>query len=159
MEGEVARGRLGGLQSPTMRGKLGKSSLTLLIAACAVLAATASPAAAATFFESPSGNIGCVIGKGSGVRCDIRERDWSPPPKPAGCPVDWGNGLTVAKRGRGKFTCAGDTVFTTTARQLAYGDAIRRGRFRCVSRMSGMRCANRRNGHGFKLSRERADRF
>ena len=83
-----------------MRLKLGKSALTLLIATCAVLAAIASPAAAATFFESPSGNIGCVIGKGSGVRCDIRERDWSPPPKPAGCPVDWGNGLTVAKRGR-----------------------------------------------------------
>ena len=130
-----------------------------IVASCVLVAATASPAAGATFFESPSGNIGCVIGKGSGVRCDIRERDWNPPPKPAGCPVDWGNGLNVAKRGRGRFTCAGDTVFTSTARELAYGDAIRRGRFRCVSRTSGMRCVNRRNGHGFNLSRERADRF
>ena len=111
-----------------------------------------------TGFQSPSGNIGCVIGRRGGVRCDIRNRDWRPPPKPASCMLDWGFGLTVGRRGRGRFVCAGDTTLGQ-GRRLAYGDAIRRGRFRCVSRRSGMRCVNRRNGHGFALSRERARRF
>jgi hypothetical protein len=111
-----------------------------------------------TGFQSPSGNIGCVIGRRGGVRCDIRNRDWSPPPKPASCQLDWGFGLTVGSRGRGRFVCAGDTTLGQ-GRRLAYGDAIRRGRYRCVSRRSGMRCTNRRNGHGFSLSRERARRF
>jgi hypothetical protein len=109
-------------------------------------------------FQSPSGNIGCVIGRQGGVRCDIRNRDWRPPPKPASCMLDWGFGLTVGRRGRARFVCAGDTVLGQ-GRRLAYGDAIRRGRFRCVSRRSGMRCVNRRNGHGFNLSRQRARRF
>ena len=111
-----------------------------------------------TGFQSPSGNIGCVIGRRAGVRCDIRNRDWSPPSKPASCQLDWGFGLTVERRGRGRFVCAGDTTLGQ-GRRLAYGKAIRRGRFRCVSRRSGMRCVNRRNGHGFVLSRERARRF
>jgi hypothetical protein len=111
-----------------------------------------------TGFQSPSGNIGCVIGRRGGVRCDIRNREWSPPPKPASCRLDWGFGLTVGLRRRGRFVCAGDTTLGQ-GRRLAYGEAIRRGRFRCLSRRSGMRCTNRRNGHGFSLSRERARRF
>jgi hypothetical protein len=111
-----------------------------------------------TGFQSPSGNIGCVIGRRGGVRCDIRNRDWNPPPRPASCQLDWGFGLTVGLKGRGRFVCAGDTTLGQ-GRRLAYGKAIRRGRFRCISRRSGMRCVNRRNGHGFALSRERARRF
>jgi hypothetical protein len=108
-------------------------------------------------FQSPSGNIGCVIGR-SGARCDIRNRNWRPPPKPASCQLDWGFGLTVERRGRGRFVCAGDTTLGQ-GRRLAYGDTIRRGRFRCVSRRRGMRCVNRFTRHGFTLSRERARRF
>jgi hypothetical protein len=121
-------------------------------------AGTATSLQSFTGFQSPSGNIGCVIGRRGGVRCDIRNRDWRPPPKPASCMLDWGFGLTVGRRGRARFVCAGDTTLGQ-GRRLAYGDAIRRGRFRCVSRRSGMRCVNRRNGHGFALSRERARRF
>ena len=40
------------------------------------------------------------------------------------------------------------------SRELAYGDSIARHRFRCKSLTSGVRCVNKRNGHGFKLSRE-----
>ena len=130
----------------------------VVVAAGVSLVAAAPARAASTFFVSPSGNIGCVISKGPGVRCDIRERDWRPPPKPSWCPGEWGNGMSVSKLGRGRFTCANDTVLIGT-RRLAYGASIRRGRFRCVSRRSGMRCVNRRNGHGFTLSRASARRF
>jgi hypothetical protein len=44
-------------------------------------------------------------------------------------------------------------------RELRYGESVRRGRFRCRSRRSGMRCVNTRTGHGFALSRERVRRF
>jgi hypothetical protein len=117
----------------------------------------ASPAGAATFFETPSHNIGCVISK-SGARCDIRVRAWKPPPKPASCPVDWGNGLTVGRSGAGRLVCAGDTVLGGE-RVLAYRKSIRRGRFRCTSRRNGVRCVNLRNEHGFKLARRSARWF
>ena len=121
------------------------------------LALVPAQAQAVTFFQSPSGNIGCAISK-TGARCDIAQKSWKPSPKPRSCPVDWGNGLSVGRRGKGRFTCAGDTVLRM-GRKLAYGKTVRAGRFRCVSRRSQMRCVNSRNGHGFGLSRQRARRF
>ena len=114
-------------------------------------------AQAAKFFHSPSGNIGCGISL-KGARCDIREHSWKPPPKPKACNLDWGYGLTLGRQGKGRFFCATDSLLGLGTR-LGYGKSIRRGRFRCVSRTDGVRCVNRRNGHGFKLSRERARRF
>ena len=129
----------------------------VLLAALAVALAAAAPASAATFFHSPSGNIRCVIEGTSFTRCDITERDWSPPPKPKSCEFDWGNSLTLGLRGRGRFRCVSDAV--DSGRTLDYGKSIKRGRFRCRSRMSGIRCVNVRNGHGFALSRQRVRRF
>jgi hypothetical protein len=130
--------------------------LVLLAALAAVLAA-AGPASAATSFHSPSGNIRCVIDRTSFTRCDITNRDWSPPPKPQSCEFDWGNSLRVGFRGRGRFICVSDAV--DAGRTLEYGKSIKRGRFRCRSRKSGIRCVNVRNGHGFALSKQRARRF
>ena len=119
--------------------------------------AAAGPASAASFFHRPSGNIRCVIDGPSFTRCDITDRNWSPPPQPRSCEFDWGNSLTVGRRGRGRFACVSDAV--DSGRTLDYGKALGRGRFRCRSRMSGMRCVNVRNGHGFALSRQRVRRF
>jgi hypothetical protein len=130
-----------------------------LAATAALLAAlaAASQASAAVSFHSPSGNIRCVIAAKVYTRCDITQRDWRPPPKPRTCDFDWGNTLEVAFRGRGKFGCVSDAI--DPGRVLAYGESIQRGRFRCRSRRSGMRCMNTRNRHGFALSRERVRRF
>jgi len=127
--------------------------LAALIAALVL----AAPASAATSFHSPSGNIRCVIDRTSFTRCDITDRDWSPPPKPQSCEFDWGNSLRLGFRGRGRFLCVSDAV--DSGRRLDYGESIKRGRFRCRSRMSGMRCVNVRNGHGFALSKQRVRRF
>jgi hypothetical protein len=126
-----------------------------LAALAAVLGtlAVAPSASAAVFFHSPSGNIRCVIDRTSFTRCDITRRDWSPPPKPQSCEFDWGNSLGLGFRGRGHFICVSDAV--EAGRRLDYGETIRRGRFRCRSRVTGMRCANLRNHHGFALSRQR----
>lgn len=135
-------------------------SRRLVIAAAAALAATlalAAPAGAATFFENPKRNIGCVISK-SGARCDVRVRTWEPPPPSEPCPVDWGNGLEVGRRGVATFTCAGDTVLGGK-RVLGYRESIERGRYRCTSYRNGVRCVNKRNGHGFKIARRYARWF
>lgn len=129
----------------------------VLVAALLMALGAAAPASAATFFHSPSGNIRCMIERTSFTRCDISDRDWSPPAKPKSCEFDWGNSLLVGLRGRGHFICVSDAV--DRGRTLGYGQSIRRGRFRCRSRVTGMRCVNVRNGHGFALSRQRAQRF
>jgi hypothetical protein len=108
-------------------------------------------------FQSPSQNIGCAMSLG-GIRCDIARKEWSPPPKPANCPLDWGYGVSLDKRGKASFICAGDTALMIGP-VLPYGESKRRGRFRCTSKVSGVRCVNLRNGHGFFLSKQRVQLF
>jgi hypothetical protein len=132
---------------------------------CAAPSALAAPRAAAarsalhvSVFRSPSANIGCVIGGGV-ARCDIRDRVWSPPRRPKSCPLDFGQGLFVARSGRGRFVCAGDTALNPTARALAYGTQTVVAGFRCSSARSGMTCSSLRTGHGFFISVQRYRRF
>jgi Family of unknown function (DUF6636) len=131
----------------------------VVAAALAGSLAVAAPASAAdwTLFENPRGNIGCAISK-SGARCDVRKREWEPPPKPDWCEVDWGNGLEVGRRGQARFTCAGDTVLGAN-KVVGYRKSIRRGRFRCTVHRNGTRCVNLRNDHGFKVARRFARWF
>lgn len=108
-----------------------------------------------TGFTSPSGNIGCYVDPES-VRCDIGERDWAPPPRPADCPefTDFGQGVTLDAGGAAGFVCAGDTVLNSGP-PLAYGDTITAGPVRCESTSAGIRCWDFVRGGGFSLSRER----
>lgn len=107
-----------------------------------------------TFFRSPTGNISCTIDS-EGARCDIKEHDWSPPPKPADCQLDWGNGLTVDASGSVDFVCAGDTTMDPRATVLAYGHSIQAasGAVSCTSQRDGMSCSHRASGHGFRVAR------
>lgn len=108
-----------------------------------------------TSFSSPDGNIGCLIDRES-VRCDIAERDWKPPPKPADCDLDYGQGLTINAGGAPELVCAGDTALnaTTSGAPLPYGQSITAGLLRCETEKSGMRCRDTETGRGFKLSRQ-----
>lgn len=106
-----------------------------------------------TNFQSPSGNIGCVLLDGR-ARCDIKKRSWSPPPRPPGCSkeVDFGQGLEVGRRDQsGSFVCAGDTALNPQAPKLAYGSDDRVNGLLCKSRTVGITCTNRA-GHGFFIS-------
>jgi hypothetical protein len=131
--------------------------MRVLLVAVAGLAFAAAPAGAAVQFETPSHNIGCALSK-AGARCDIREHAWKPPPKPKSCPVDWGFGLEVGRRGFAQWVCAGDTVLGGE-KVLGYRKSITRGEFTCTSYRNGMRCVNEGNQHGFKLARRFARWF
>ena len=131
--------------------------MTALFAAVGLTAAGTAAAEKLVSFNSPSGNIGCIVGSSYGARCDIRNKDWSRGPRPKGCPkiVDWGQGLIVGKTGKGHLVCAGDTALSNGGPKLAYGKSRTVGRFKCTSRPSGMTCKNTNNGHGFFLSKQK----
>jgi hypothetical protein len=131
-------------------------SLPLALIALTATAATAS--ADLVGFQSPSHNIGCYM-DGHGVRCDVREHSWTAPPKPSTCDVDWGGGVAVDRHGEAGFVCAGDTTLDPSHPVLGYGEKIARGRFKCKSKQSGMKCVNTRDKHGFVLSRDDVDLF
>lgn len=110
-----------------------------------------------TAFVSPSGNIGCMIAP-SGVGCNVVERDWSPPPRPADCRWDY----TRIFIGPGKpahFVCAGDSAYDSAAPALAYGEAITAGPIRCESTPAGITCRDVGSSNGFSISRQRYQLF
>lgn len=137
-----------------------RSALGVLASVGAVGLLFAGPAGAedTADFSSPSGNIDCLALNGS-VRCDIADRDWAPPPRPADCPSEtgYGQGITVDAYGPARFVCAGDTTMGNWA-PLPYGQYWAGGGLSCNSEPSGMRCSNS-DGHGFNLSRQGYELF
>jgi hypothetical protein len=115
-------------------------------------------------FTTPTGNIACQMtdtsptGDGE-ARCDVAERTWPVPPKPADCTGAYGGGASVSGAGKGMLTCAGDTVADPGLRVLAYGQAVAYGGIVCDSQETGVRCVNRATGHGFRVARASYDLF
>jgi hypothetical protein len=105
-----------------------------------------------TGFTSPTGNISCYIDPRR-VRCDIVERDWQPPPRPADCDLDFGQGISLSAGGSPRFVCAGDTARNREP-AIPYGESIAAGSLRCDSAESGMSCNDLDTGRGFTLSRQ-----
>lgn len=111
-----------------------------------------------TSFSSPSRNIGCLI-TSSSVRCDIEQKSYQEPQRPASCQLDYGNAIAVAlDDSEASFVCAGDTVLGAR-KVLAYNTSTEVGDFGCTSRETGMTCYNLRTRHGFTVSREYVDLF
>jgi hypothetical protein len=108
-------------------------------------------------FALPSKNIACLMIENS-VRCDIAEKSWTPPPKPANCPLDYGFGVFVRGDAPANILCTGDTVLGAT-RILPYGHALRMRTFVCTSLESGVGCRNDATRHGFTLSRSSYELF
>jgi Family of unknown function (DUF6636) len=131
--------------------------LVLVLVLALVLPASAS--ARFVFFQTPSHNIGCAYSSSPpSLRCDIRSGLKPPPSKPKGCQNDWTFGYSVNATGRAHKVCAGDTVFSPSAKVIRYGTTWRSGPFTCKSSTSGLRCKNR-SDHGFFLSRSHSFRF
>src|SRR5262249_54301678 len=135
-----------GCRFDPMRGAFAAIIALLVLAAGGALAESSDAMEPTVYLQSPSHNIACVI-VSSGVRCDIRHYSWPVPPKPKSCEFDYGGGLSLNKKGKGYYNCVSDTVLGM-GKVLPYGRTRSLGRFRCTSKKSGMRCVNRRNGHG-----------
>jgi hypothetical protein len=109
-------------------------------------------------FQSPSGNIGCVLIAGE-ARCDAAKHSWAAP-RPADCPdgSDAGQGLQVGASGAAGVVCAGDTTLSTSAPVLEYGTAAALDGTVCASRRAGVTCTNA-DGHGFTISAQSYELF
>ena len=132
-------------------------TLTLLALLCA------NPAVADefTFFQSPTGNIGClaIVGEISEIRCDLRQLTASFTRRPADCDLDWGDSFAIGANDRkGSLVCHGDTVFDQNAAVLDYGLNASFGPFTCTSAKTGMTCSNDL-GHGFSVARAKQSVF
>jgi len=103
-----------------------------------------------TGFVSPTGNVSCMIDV-DWARCDILDNDSSPPPRPADCEFDYGQGISLAPGEQAQFVCAGDTAFGPDE-VLPYGDSITAGVLQCESAESGITCRDVQTGHGFSIS-------
>ena len=106
-----------------------------------------------TAFRSPSGNVGCYLDVDY-VRCDIADKTWSPPPRPADCEFDYGQGITMVPGGSAEFVCAGDTALVPDGNPLPYGESIAAVPLRCESAESGITCRDTETGKGFSISRD-----
>jgi hypothetical protein len=104
------------------------------------------------FITLPGANIGCDIYDFQ-ARCDIKDYTFTPPPKPADCPLDWGNALVVKEDQPGQFTCHIDSAFGDGP-LLAAGNTRTVGPMSCNSTPAGIHCRNTNTQHGFDLSRE-----
>ena len=103
-------------------------------------------------FTSPSGNVGCIVDSAY-IRCDISERDWSPPPRPADCEFDYGQGISLSSGEEAAFVCAGDTALGG-GEPLDYDQSVSVGLMQCDSAESGVTCRDTTTGHGFTIARE-----
>lgn len=129
----------------------------------ACLSLCASPAIAQDYiaFQSPSGNIHCVIwgGEYAGARCDMMELTPSFSKAPADCDLDWGASFAVDPLGdRGYLACVGDTVADPSGLLLDYDQEISIVGITCVSQKSGMTCTNAL-GHGFTIAKAKQTLF
>jgi hypothetical protein len=103
-------------------------------------------------FVSPTGNVSFMI-DADWARCDIIDLDWSPPPRPADCEFDYGQGISLAPGEPAQFVCAGDTAFGADE-VLPYGDSIAAGVLRCESADSGITCRDTQTSRGFSMSQQ-----
>lgn len=112
-------------------------------------------------FSLPSGRLQCqfvpAAEGGTLLRCDVLNPTFRAPPRPADCPLAWGDSLYLEASGRPGFTCHGDTVVAQRP-VLAYGQTWRQGGFACTSSPTGVRCTNA-SGHGFTLARAKYSLF
>ncbi len=125
-------------------------------------ATTAAPTRTAKLeqFQTPTKNIACAA-TDEDVRCDIEEKSWAPPPRPASCDrdLDWGNGFSILPSGTTTGNCATDTVLNKENPVLAYGEASTIGAITCVSQLDGLTCTHARTKRGFFLSRDSYKQF
>ena len=128
---------------------------------CAVLVialsgvASLATASEAQHFQSPSGNIRCVMGGDEGrfARCDLGVDVKTYDAAPASCDGDWGTSFGVTVAGTGFVNCVTDAIGgPADPVVLPYGTEARVPGITCRSETTGMTCTNSEGG-GFSVRR------
>ncbi|WP_055405084.1 MULTISPECIES: DUF6636 domain-containing protein [unclassified Mycobacterium] len=128
-----------------------------LVTAATVIAAPGTAHADPVDFQSPSGNIYCVLDS-PGVACDISDFTYQPPPPPeCGKHFPWGNRFVLNLGEPAAIHCHGDTLRVAGEQTLDYGRSLSAGTITCASEPSGMKCTDGSTGHYFRVSRDSYD--
>lgn len=140
-----------------------RTAALVLIATASVAATIGLPATAhaddAGAFQSPSGNVNCLIGTFVGgddsnfVYCDVANRIWGAPPRPPDCVLVWGNRLRLEAGKSAEFGCYHQDLPAPES-TLDYGHKRSVGSITCDSEVSGMTCTDSSTRHFFRISRE-----
>jgi Family of unknown function (DUF6636) len=134
-----------------------KTATLALVVPATAAAAIALPATARADdrpFQSPSGNISCLIG-GSSVACDVSDYTYQVPPgPPCSQHISWGNRFNLQQGKAAEMECHGDTLRIPGEQTLSYGQTISAGTITCESEPSGIKCADSSTGHYFRVSRD-----
>jgi hypothetical protein len=105
-------------------------------------------------FASPTGNITCAMAAW-GATCDVTRMSWSLTSSDlASCGETALAGMSLSADGTVGFDCRTDVLVPDPQRVLAYGQSLAVGPLTCSSASTGTTCRDRRNGHGFFVSRE-----
>ncbi len=137
-----------------------KTTTLALVVPATAAAAFALPATARADegpFQSPSGNIACIMGSG-GAACDVSDHTYQlPPGPPCSQHSAWGGRFSLQQGQAAEMECHNDTLRVPGARTLDYGQTVSGGTITCESQPSGMKCTDSSTGHYFRVSRDSYD--
>ncbi|WP_137180122.1 DUF6636 domain-containing protein [Roseomonas sp. AR75] len=108
-------------------------------------------------FQTPSGNVQCLLGRGT-LRCTVLEHDYPTPPAAAACRPPWNGQLALGRQGQAQLPCTAALVRDDDAFVLGYGARWLGPGITCESDESGLKCTNAA-GHGFRASRSTLELF
>jgi hypothetical protein len=137
-----------------------KIQLPLAISITTAAMCAAAPAAQAGGvgyqFQSPDGNIACVMGVndagGATAGCEIGNHTYSPPPKPSDCHLAWGDRFSLTQSNSAAMDCHGDTLRVPGLPTLGYGQTRSVGPLTCDSETASMTCTDNSTGHFFRVA-------
>ena len=135
--------------------------VALVSAVTAVGTATVAHADNLYQFQSPSGNISCVMASLAGiiphVSCESVDHTWVIPPRPQSCVGAWGDRIDIVQGSSAAMSCHTDTTRGSGLPTLQYGDTRSVASFICESKPIGITCTDSSTGHFFRISRESYD--
>jgi hypothetical protein len=139
-----------------MAGSAGVALIVAVVSGLATMAAARAADAVSAGFKTPSGNIHCRLlteGAATSLRCDAKEVEGRPPPRPDNCHFQWGRAFALlANGGEAHLVCHSDSLGEEQLPVLRYGETWQQEPFTCLSASSGLTCSTPAK-HGFVLSK------
>lgn len=129
------------------------ATLALIVAAAIALPATAR--AESNSFQSPSGNIVCLMypnGPNTAL-CEIADHTWVAPPRSPDCHLNWGSRFRLEQGSAVVFACYHQEM-PTPDETLDYGQTRSVGAITCDSEPGSVTCTDSSTGHFFRVSQE-----
>lgn len=134
-----------------------------LAAVAVAIAIAASPAAVANadpfeHFQSPSGDVTCVMAAFQGdaprASCGVVDPTYVIPPRPQSCRGAFGDQIDLVQGSSPAMVCHTDTTRDSGLPTLPIGETRAVASLSCRSEPAAITCTDSTTGHFFRISRE-----